>query len=291
MLNTHKDIIDYCEKNKVDISQMVLESEMKNTKKTKEQIEEKLKIVLEVFNKSAHDTLEKSYTTRFKMIDGFAKKFMEYKETGKSIVGDFLVEAMAMAFSTSECNAAMGKIAAAPTAGSSGIMPAAMTSARKRYNFDDETMIKGLLTAIGIGQIIGKYATFAGAEGGCQAECGSASAMAASAITAMLGGTPDQALQAASISLINVMGLVCDPIAGLVEYPCTFRNASGVMNAFISADMALAGIKSIVPFEETVQAMASVGHLLDESLRDTCLGGIAGTKTGQSIRREFLGEK
>ena len=225
------------------------------------------------------------------MIDGFAKKFMEYKETGKSIVGDFLVEAMAMAFSTSECNAAMGKIAAAPTAGSSGIMPAAMTSARKRYNFDDETMIKGLLTAIGIGQIIGKYATFAGAEGGCQAECGSASAMAASAITAMLGGTPDQALQAASISLINVMGLVCDPIAGLVEYPCTFRNASGVMNAFISADMALAGIKSIVPFEETVQAMASVGHLLDESLRETGLGGIAGTKTGQSIRREFLGEK
>ena len=115
--------------------------------------------------------------------------------------------------------------------------------------------------------------------------------MAASAITAMLGGTPDQALQAASISLINVMGLVCDPIAGLVEYPCTFRNASGVMNSFISADMALAGIKSIVPFEETVQAMASVGHLLDESLRETGLGGIAGTKTGQSIRREFLGEK
>lgn len=268
----------------------MLSEELKNPHQTEESLRAGLLEVLEVMKNSSHDALEKSYTTRFKMIDGFAKTFNDYRKEKETICGDFLVGAMAMAFSTSETNAAMGKIAAAPTAGSAGIMPAAMSSMRIRYNLDDDTMIKGFLTSIGIGQIIGTYATFAGAEGGCQAECGSASAMAAAAIVEMLGGTPEMALNAASITLINVMGLVCDPIAGLVEYPCTFRNASGVMNAFISADMALAGVKSIVPFEETVQAMGEVGHMLHESLRETGLGGIAGTKTGQAIRREFLGD-
>ena len=135
------------------------------------------------------------------------------------------MEAMAMAFSTSEVNSTMGKIIAAPTAGSSGILPALMVSAKQRYQFNEETIQNGFLTSIAIGQIIGKYATFAGAEGGCQAECGSASAMAAAALVEMLGGTPKQVLNAASITIINVLGLVCDPIAGLVQYPCTFRNA------------------------------------------------------------------
>ncbi len=290
MLNTQREIIDYCNENGCSIADLVLSEELKNPHQTEESLRAGLLEVLEVMKNSSHDALEKSYTTRFKMIDGFAKTFNDYRKEKETICGDFLVGAMAMAFSTSETNAAMGKIAAAPTAGSAGIMPAAMSSMRIRYNLDDDTMIKGFLTSIGIGQIIGNYATFAGAEGGCQAECGSASAMAAAAIVEMLGGTPEMALNAASITLINVMGLVCDPIAGLVEYPCTFRNASGVMNAFISADMALAGVKSIVPFEETVQAMGEVGHMLHESLRETGLGGIAGTKTGQAIRREFLGD-
>lgn len=290
MLNTQREIIDYCNEKGCSIADLVLSEELKNPHQTEESLRAGLLEVLEVMKNSSHDALEKIYTTRFKMIDGFAKTFNDYRKEKETICGDFLVGAMAMAFSTSETNAAMGKIAAAPTAGSAGIMPAAMSSMRIRYNLDDDTMIKGFLTSIGIGQIIGTYATFAGAEGGCQAECGSASAMAAAAIVEMLGGTPEMALNAASITLINVMGLVCDPIAGLVEYPCTFRNASGVMNAFISADMALAGVKSIVPFEETVQAMGEVGHMLHESLRETGLGGIAGTKTGQAIRREFLGD-
>lgn len=138
--------------------------------------------------------------------------------------------------------------------------------------------------------MIGKYATFAGAEGGCQAECGSASAMAAAALVEMRGGTPKQVLNAASITIINVLGLVCDPIAGLVQYPCTFRNASGVMNAMIASDIALAGVTSFVPFEEVVQAMGEVGNSLDESLRETGLGGLAGTKTGVRIRKKFLGK-
>ncbi|MDU7115216.1 MAG: L-serine ammonia-lyase, iron-sulfur-dependent, subunit alpha, partial [Peptoniphilus harei] len=232
-----------------------------------------------------------TYDTEYKMIDGFAKKMNDYQKEKDPLTSKFLVRTMAMAFSTSETNANMGTIAAAPTAGSSGIMPAALMAARDKYGLDDETLINGLLTSIGIGQIIGKYATFAGAEGGCQAECGSASAMAAAAVTEMLGGSVEEALNAASITLINVMGLACDPIAGLVEYPCTFRNASGVMNSFISVDMALAGIKSIVPFDEVCQAMGEVGHLLHESIRETGLGGLAGTKTGQCIRAEFLNIK
>ena len=290
MLNTQKEIIDYCNKNNCSLADLVLHEELKNPHQTEESLRAGLLEVLEVMKNSSHDALEKSYTTRSKMIDGFSKTFNDYRKEKETICGDFLVHAMAMAFSTSETNAAMGKIAAAPTAGSAGIMPAAMSSMRIRYNLDDDTMIRGFLASIGIGQIIGNYATFAGAEGGCQAECGSASAMAAAAIVEMLGGSAEMALNAASITIINVMGLVCDPIAGLVEYPCTFRNASGVMNSFISADMALAGIKSIVPFEETVQAMGEVGHMLHESLRETGLGGIAGTKTGQAIRREFLGD-
>lgn len=291
MLNTAKEVIEACKKNNIHIYDLVLQGETKALKMTEEEMKNKIREVLEVMKKSSQETLEKSYETEYKMIDGFAKMMNDYQKKKDPLTSKFLVRAMAMAFSTSETNANMGTIAAAPTAGSSGIMPAALMAAKEKYDLDDEVLINGLLTSIGIGQIIGKYATFAGAEGGCQAECGSASAMAAAALVEMLGGSPEEALHAASITLINVMGLACDPIAGLVEYPCTFRNASGVMNSFISADMALAGIKSIVPFDEVCQAMGEVGHLLHESIRETGLGGLAGTKTGQEIRAKFLDNK
>lgn len=291
MLNTANEIVEICKKDKIHIYDLVLREETKTLKMTEEEMKDKLREILEVMKSSSKETLEKSYGTEYKMIDGFAKMMNDYQKEKDPLTSKFLVRAMAMAFSTSETNANMGTIAAAPTAGSSGIVPAALISAKEKYDLDDEVLINGLLTSIGIGQIIGKYATFAGAEGGCQAECGSASAMAAAAVVEMIGGSPEAALNAASITLINVMGLACDPIAGLVEYPCTFRNASGVMNAFISADMALAGIKSIVPFDEVCQAMGEVGHLLHESIRETGLGGLAGTKTGQKIRAKFLSIK
>ena len=291
MLNTANEIVEICKKDKIHIYDLVLREETKTLKMTEEEMKDKLREILEVMKSSSKETLEKSYGTECKMIDGFAKMMNDYQKEKDPLTSKFLVRAMAMAFSTSETNANMGTIAAAPTAGSSGIVPAALISAKEKYDLDDEVLINGLLTSIGIGQIIGKYATFAGAEGGCQAECGSASAMAAAAVVEMIGGSPEAALNAASITLINVMGLACDPIAGLVEYPCTFRNASGVMNAFISADMALAGIKSIVPFDEVCQAMGEVGHLLHESIRETGLGGLAGTKTGQKIRAKFLNIK
>lgn len=291
MLNTAKEVIEACKKDNIHIYDLVLQGETKALKMTEEEMKNKIREILEVMKGSSQETLEKSFETEYKMIDGFAKMMNDYQKDKDPLTSKFLVRAMAMAFSTSETNANMGTIAAAPTAGSSGIMPAALMAAKEKYGLDDEVLINGLLTSIGIGQIIGKYATFAGAEGGCQAECGSASAMAAAALVEMLGGSPEEALHAASITLINVMGLACDPIAGLVEYPCTFRNASGVMNSFISADMALAGIKSIVPFDEVCQAMGEVGHLLHESIRETGLGGLAGTKTGQEIRAKFLNIK
>ena len=291
MLNTAKEVIEACDKDNIHIYDLVLQGETKALKMTEEEMKNKIREILEVMKGSSQETLEKSFETEYKMIDGFAKMMNDYQKDKDPLTSKFLVRAMAMAFSTSETNANMGTIAAAPTAGSSGIMPAALMAAKEKYGLDDEVLINGLLTSIGIGQIIGKYATFAGAEGGCQAECGTASAMAAAALVEMLGGSPEEALHAASITLINVMGLACDPIAGLVEYPCTFRNASGVMNSFISADMALAGIKSIVPFDEVCQAMGEVGHLLHESIRETGLGGLAGTKTGQEIRAKFLNIK
>ena len=291
MLNTAKEVIEACDKDNIHIYDLVLQGETKALKMTEEEMKNKIREILEVMKGSSQETLEKSFETEYKMIDGVAKMMNDYQKDKDPLTSKFLVRAMAMAFSTSETNANMGTIAAAPTAGSSGIMPAALMAAKEKYGLDDEVLINGLLTSIGIGQIIGKYATFAGAEGGCQAECGSASAMAAAALVEMLGGSPEEALHAASITLINVMGLACDPIAGLVEYPCTFRNASGVMNSFISADMALAGIKSIVPFDEVCQAMGEVGHLLHESIRETGLGGLAGTKTGQEIRAKFLNIK
>ena len=223
--------------------------------------------------------LEKESVTNMGMIDGFSKKMNEYYKNGRSFCGEDITLAMAMAFSTIEVNASMGKIVAAPTAGASGILPAAFMSAKKKFDLDDDTLINGLLTASFIGKIIGRYFTFAGAEGGCQAECGSAAAMAAGALVQMIGGSVEQCFHAASFAFLNVMGLVCDPVAGLVEYPCTFRNSSGVV------------IKSVVPFEEVVTSADMVGRCLPASLRETGIGGIAGSCTACNIRNDFFASR
>lgn len=288
MLYTAKEIIDTCKERNIHIADLVLESEFESTGLTAEEVREELHKMLEVMESSSHATLEGGSETSMGMIDGFAQKMMQYKEKGDTLTGDFIVEAMAMAFSTLEISASMGKIVASPTAGASGILPAALMSAKSKLNVTNEELVTGMLTAVGIGKIIGRYACFSGAEGGCQAECGSAASMSAGALTQMAGGTPEQCLHAASFALIHVLGLVCDPIAGLVEYPCTFRNGSGVVNALISADMALAGVTSIVPFEEVADTMYKVGEVLPFSLRESGIGGVAGTPTGLKLRKEFL---
>ena len=259
MIYKAKDLILYCEKNNMTIADIVLNDEMENSGRTVQDIIATLQEMLEVMEKSANKFLEEGSVTSLGMIDGFAKMANEYADKNNSLLGKSNVKAMAMAFSTLEFSSSMGKIVAAPTAGSSGIIPAVIFRYKYENEVSDDKLIEALLTAVGIGQIIGRYATFAGAEGGCQAECGSASAMAAAALVFLKGGTIEESLNAASITLVNVLGLVCDPIAGLVEYPCTFRNASGAINAVLSADLALAGIKSLVPFDEVVQAMGEVG--------------------------------
>ncbi len=289
MFNTQNIFINYCKEKDMRFHEVVFELEQKEFGENSESFLNYLQCILDTMKASATKSQSETLNTRFKMIDGFSNKMFDYSKKSP-IVGEELARAMSYAFSTSEVNASMGKIVAAPTAGASGIIPAVLLFAKEKYDFNDEILIQGLLASIGVGKFIGKYGNFSGAQGGCQAETGSGAAMAAGAMVEMMGGTPVEVFTAASIALINVLGLVCDPIAGLVEYPCTFRNASGMMNALISSDMALAGIRSVVPFEEVVQAMNEVGSLMDEDLRETGIGGLAGTKTGIRIRKEFLGE-
>lgn len=282
------ELLKYCKENNTYLWELVLEDELEVSNDTKESIYEKLSEMLAVMEKSANKYLNEDSQTGFGLIDGYSRVANEYAKKGNTMLGEKNVRTMAMAFSTLELSSSMGRIVASPTAGSSGIIPAVIA----RYRMDDpdvtdEKLIEGLLTAVGVGKIIGRFANFSGAEGGCQAETGSAAAMASAALVYLKGGTLEQSLNAASIAIVNILGLVCDPVAGLVEYPCTFRNASGAINAILSADLAMAGIKSLVPFEEVCQALNDVGESMSFRLKETALGGIAATRTGERIKREF----
>lgn len=289
MFNKAEEIIQECKTQNKSISQVIIEKEMEQLNLSYEELFEKMRESLEVMKHSANEALEKEVQSVSGLTGGNSKKLQDYKNKGDTLSGEFLVAAMAKAFSTSEVNASMGKIVAAPTAGASGIIPSAFLSMQEKLDLSDDDLVRGLFTAAGVGEIIAKNATISGAEGGCQAECGSAAAMAASALVEMAGGSPEDSFHAASFALTNIMGLVCDPIAGLVEYPCALRNSSGVVNAFISADMALAKVQSLVPFDEVVEAMSKVGKALPESLRETALGGLAATTTGKMYSKKILG--
>lgn len=290
MYHSAKQLLELCEQQKKTIYQVVIEEECKTSGFTPEKIYSQMKEVLEVMEKSSQDGLNKKISSLSGMIGGDAKRVYEYQKKTKTLLGAIPNQAMAMAFSTSEINASMGKIVAAPTAGASGILPAVLMSLKEHLRLKEEDLIHALLVAVGIGQIIGQNATFAGAEGGCQVECGSAASMAAAAAVFAAGGNNEQILHGASIALINIMGLVCDPIAELVEFPCALRNASGTLNALSSADLALAGVQSVIPFDEVVDAMYKVGKALPETLRETGLGGVAATETGCSIRKNLFKE-
>ena len=201
----------------------------------------------------------------------------------------FWKEKRFLALSCSEVNASMGKICAAPTAGACGILPSVLIGVGENLCLERLEILKALLTASGVGAIITKNATVSGAEGGCQAECGVAAAMAASAAVQMAGGSNEAAVHAAALALINCMGLVCDPVAGMVQAPCAQRNASQAVNAILSADLALAGMRSIVPPDEVVEAMLQVGRMLPPALRETGLGGIANTPGAKIITADVLG--
>lgn len=224
------------------------------------------------------------------MAGGNAQLVHERLKQGKMISGDFIGMVMEAALACAEGNACMKRIVAAPTAGSCGVLPAVLLSIQKKEGFSDEKMTEALYVSGGIGGVIARKASLAGASGGCQAEIGSASGMAAGALVYLMGGSPEQVMHACAIAIKGLLGLVCDPVAGLVEVPCVKRNVIGAVNAVTSADMALAGVKSVIPPDEVIEAMKTVGNALPESLRETGKGGLAATKTGMAIA-EMLKKK
>lgn len=283
-------LLEYMKKNEMSkISEAILAKEMMLTGKSEEEIRARTAEHYAVMKQSAVRALTERVETVGGMISGDSKKMEDYRKTYGALSGDTVARAMARALSCSEVNASMGRICAAPTAGACGILPAAVFTVAEDLNSDPTDVIDAMITAAGIGAIITDNATVAGAEGGCQAECGTASAMAAAAVVQLRGGTADMALCAAGIALENILGLVCDPIAGIVEAPCAKRNASGTVNAILSADLALAGIRSDVPFDEVVAAMYQVGRALPTTLRETALGGIAAAPTAKAIAKRIFG--
>ena len=211
-------------------------------------------------------------------------------EQGGGLCGPFFSAVIATALKTGECNACMRRIVAAPTAGASGVLPAVLLPLQQRDGLSDEVMTQALYVAAGFGQVIASRASISGAEGGCQAEVGSASGMAAAALVHVMGGTPEQMAHACAMALSNTLGLVCDPVAGLVEVPCVNRNVMGAVNALSCAEMALCGVKNAIPCDEVIDAMRSVGDALPASLRETGAGGLAATPTGRRIAEQILGK-
>lgn len=288
LFNNGKELLEICNSENKKIYEIVLEKEKKATGRSIEDIRKLMRENLKTMVESSNYALNKKINSVSGLIGGEANKVKKYSQNNKTLCGDIINTAMARALSTSEVNASMGKIVAAPTAGASGILPSAILTTAEKFNLDEEEIINGLFTAAGIGEIVAKNATVSGAYGGCQAECGVGAAMASAAVVEMLGGSPETCLHASSIAIINILGLVCDPIAGLVEFPCALRNASGVINALTSADLALAGIESLIPFDEVIEAMYKVGKSLPDSLKETALGGLAATPTGECLKNKVL---
>lgn len=285
ILETEK-LIGVLKENNSSLWEYALAQEMERSGRTREELREQMSQSLAVMERSAQKARMEPVRSVSGLTGGNAWLYEQYRTEGKSLLGDAASLAVSMALSCSEINASMQCIVACPTAGSCGIVPAAVLSGASVRGLDRESMINALFTASAIGIIVGSRATVSGAEGGCQAECGAAAAMGAAAVTEMLGGTPEAALHAAAMALKNVLGLTCDPVAGLVEIPCIKRNASGAMNALLSADLALAGVKSYIPFDEVVDAMYAIGKAMPQSVKETAKGGLAVTPTGMRLRKE-----
>ena len=273
--NNGEALISLCKENNIPISEAMIQREMEMSEMNRDNTIDKMNRSYQIMKKAVHTPLKKDLKSMGGLIGGEAKLLQNHRINSNTACGSLVSKAIAYAMGVLEVNSSMGLIVAAPTAGSSGVIPGAFAALQEEYGYSDEDMVKALFHAGAIGYIISRNGTVAGAEGGCQAEVGSASAMAASAVTELMGGTPKQCLGAASFALSNLLGLVCDPVAGLVESPCQSRNAIGVSNALISAEIALSGIKFLIPFDEMVDAMYHVGRSLPFELRESALGGCA----------------
>ena len=278
-----KELLDLCREHNLLISDVMRQREITCGSMTNEQIDARLKEILTIMKNAAHTPLETPTRSIGGLIGGEAKKTYEFSQTDNNLCGSFLSRAISYSMAVLEVNATMGLIVAAPTAGSAGVLPGVLLALQEDRNLSDEAICSAIVHASAIGYILMRNASVSGAEAGCQAEVGAASAMAASAVVELMGGTPEMSLHAASIALSNLLGMVCDPIAGLVEAPCQSRNSIGAANAITCAQLALAGVTHPIPFDEMAEAMYRVGKSIPFELRETAMGGNAGTPTACTL--------
>lgn len=274
-----------CAREDVTIGEAMLRNEMEQSELPRDQVTAQMQSHLEVMRASIRKGLDPNRPFRGMYIGGDAAKLAAFAP--RSNMGPELAEVVAASMAVVEVNASMGKIVAAPTAGASGILPAVLTVIGARRGADDAALCEALFAAGAVGCIVAENASIAGASGGCQAETGTAAAMAAAALAQLCGADAETALHAAAMALKNILGLVCDPVGGLVECPCEKRNAIGAANAVLSCDLALAGVRSLIPFDEVVAAMAAVGRQMHADLRETARGGLAATPTAQRLAAEM----
>jgi len=282
-------IILAAEKSGRTISSLVLSEQAEELQETEEAIFSRMEKQYRVMEECIEPGTKETIRSTSGLTGGDAFKMRKMSESGKSLTGPVLSGALYRALAVSELNASMGRIVAAPTAGSCGILPAAVLTMQAEKNISRKDCVLSLFTASAVGMVISNNASLAGSEGGCQAECGSAAAMAAAAVTELAGGTPRMIGNAVAIAIKNILGLVCDPVAGLVEIPCIKRNASGVAGAFVAAELALAGIESAIPADETILAMKKVGNMMSSALKETAEGGLAATPTGKKLYEKVFG--
>ncbi|AMM94718.1 L-serine ammonia-lyase, iron-sulfur-dependent, subunit alpha [Peribacillus simplex] len=288
MFRNVAELVELAESKNVKIAEIMILQEMEFSGLSREQIIEKMDRNLTVMEQAVERGL-KGVQSVTGLTGGDAVLLQNYIKTGKALGGNLLLDAVSKAVATNEVNAAMGMICATPTAGSAGVVPGTLFAVKEKLNPTRAEMIEFLFTSAAFGFVVANNASISGAAGGCQAEVGSASGMAAAAIVELAGGTPSQAAEAMAITLKNMLGLVCDPVAGLVEVPCVKRNAMGASNAITAADMALAGITSRIPCDEVIDAMYKIGLTMPVALRETAEGGLAATPTGRKLAKEIFG--
>ncbi len=282
--NRIETLIDKANRDDIKISQIIIEEEIEERETSRQAVIEKMNENLSVMKESIKEGLKKGHTSASGLTGGEA---LSLQNSDKTLGGSLYKSVVIKALAVSEVNACMGKVVAGPTAGASGIVPALLISLAEEYDIPDEKLIKALFTAGGLGEIVSKKATLSGAAGGCQAECGIGSAMAAGAAVELMDGTPKQVGDAFALALKNLLGLVCDPVAGLVEVPCVKRNGFVASHALTAVNMALSGVGSVIPPDEVIEAMMEIGDLMPVSLKETSEAGLATTETGRKIAEEL----
>lgn len=283
------DLVKLAKAQDTTIGTIILQWEAEETHKLEQQLVEEMRKNWQVMQEAIEKGLHSKEQSISGLSGGDSVRLYEYSQCGNSYVGSASIMAAGSAIGVSEVNATMGRIVACPTAGSCGILPGAVHTAAKRNGNSEDEIIDALFTAAGIGVVIEHKAFIAGAAGGCQAECGAAAGMAAGALVQLAGGSQEQVAEAMALALKNLLGLACDPVAGLVEVPCVKRNGFIAVHAMLAADMAMAGIKSVIPADEVIEAMKSIGCSMPSSIRETATGGLAVTATGKQLHKKIFG--